>query len=55
MVTIIEVTRQKVFVLQVLWLLVSVVTLSHAGSDRKIHFDKKKTFGTKSLIVKSRS
>ena len=41
MVTIIEVTRQKVFVLQVLWLLVSVVTLSHAGSDRKIHFIKK--------------
>ena len=33
----IEATRQKVFVMQVLWLLVSVVTLSHAGSDRKIH------------------
>ena len=41
MVTNIEVTRQKVFVLQVLWLLVSVVTLRHAGSDRKIHFIKK--------------
>ena len=43
MVTNIKVTRQKVFVMQVLWLLVSVaITLSHAGSDRKIHFDKKK-------------
>ena len=41
MVTNIEVTRQKVFVMQVLWLLVSVFTFSHAGSDRKIHFIKK--------------